>query len=45
MDSKGNRTKYTVDLMEKDAQGNFKRSIVKTLDPNEYNINLAEYLL
>jgi hypothetical protein len=23
----------------------FKRSIVKTLDPNEYNINVAEFLI
>jgi hypothetical protein len=23
----------------------FRRTIVKTLDPNEYNINVAEYLM
>jgi putative nucleotidyltransferase with HDIG domain len=35
-----------VDLKEKDeATGDFKRSIVKTLDPNEYNINVAEFLM
>ncbi len=45
VDSKGNKTKKTVDLMEKDEKGNFKRNIVKTLDPNQYKINLAEYLL
>jgi len=32
-----------VDLREMDEErGNYKRSIVKTLDPNEYNINIAE---
>jgi HD-GYP domain-containing protein (c-di-GMP phosphodiesterase class II) len=45
IDSKGNRTKQTVDLMERDENGNFKRNIVKTLDPNQYNISLAEFLL
>jgi hypothetical protein len=45
IDKDGNRTKNTVDLMEKDEQGNFKRNIIRTLDPNEYNVNLAEYLL
>jgi len=35
-----------VDLKETDgASGGFKRSIVKTLDPNEYNINVAEFLI
>jgi HD-GYP domain-containing protein (c-di-GMP phosphodiesterase class II) len=35
-----------VDLREMDeATRNFKRSIGKTLDPNEYNINVAEFLL
>ncbi len=35
-----------VDLKEKDdASGSFKRNIVKTLDPNEYNLNLAEFLM
>lgn len=34
-----------VDLMEKDMDGNFKKTIVKTLDPNKYGINLAEYIL
>lgn len=46
-DSHGNRvTGGTVDLAEIDkSSGKFKRSIVKTLDPNQYNINLAEYFL
>jgi len=34
-----------VDLTEKDEKGKYYRSIVKTLDPNKYKINLAEYLL
>ncbi len=34
-----------VDLTEKDANGNYHRTIIKTLDPNKYKINLAEYLL
>lgn len=35
-----------VDLREMDEMGkDFKRSIVKTLDPNEYNINVAEFLI
>jgi HD-GYP domain-containing protein (c-di-GMP phosphodiesterase class II) len=45
MDNKGEKTKNTVDLMEKNSEGNFKRSILKTLDPNVYKINLTEYLL
>ncbi len=36
---------YVVDLEEKDEKGKFIKSIYKTLDPNKYNINLAEYLL
>ncbi len=39
---KGNR----VDLREMDEETKgFRRSIVKTLDPNEYNINVAEFLM
>lgn len=35
-----------VDLTEKDeGTGEYKRSIIKTLDPNEYNINVAEFLI
>lgn len=46
VDSKGNRIKgSTVDLTEKNEQDVFLRSISKTLDPNKYKINLAEYLL
>jgi len=35
-----------VDLREVDGvSGEFKRSIVKTLNPNEYSINVAEFLI
>jgi HD-GYP domain-containing protein (c-di-GMP phosphodiesterase class II) len=34
-----------VNLTEKDETGRYFRSIIKTLDPNKYKINLAEYLL
>lgn len=40
------RKSQAVDLRETDeATGEFKRSIVKTLDPNEYNINVAEFFI
>jgi putative nucleotidyltransferase with HDIG domain len=35
---------YMVDLAEK-TDGQYKRSIIKTIDPNKYRINLAEYML
>jgi len=42
----GNRIKGTIiDLAEKSDKERYVRSIKKTLDPNKYNINLAEYLL
>jgi len=34
-----------VNLTERDDSGKYYRSILKTLDPNKYKINLAEYLL
>jgi len=35
-----------VDLREVDeGTRDFKRTIVKTVDPNEYNINVAEFLM
>lgn len=34
-----------VNLTEKDETGRYYRTVVKTLDPNKYKINLAEYLL
>jgi HD-GYP domain-containing protein (c-di-GMP phosphodiesterase class II) len=46
IDSNGNRLKGpVVSLAQKDETGRYLRTIVKTLDPNKYNINLAEYLL
>jgi putative nucleotidyltransferase with HDIG domain len=46
VDNKGARVKgAVVDLTEKDNQGDYMRTIVKTMDPNKYKINLAEYLL
>lgn len=36
---------HIVDLTEKDESDNYFRSIIKTMDPNKYKINLAEYLL
>jgi len=46
MDRQGNRVEgRVVDLTEKDEQDNYIRSIQKTMDPNKYKINLAEYLL
>lgn len=42
----GQRVEGTiVDLNEKLPDGTFARSISKTLDPNRYKINLAEYML
>jgi HD-GYP domain-containing protein (c-di-GMP phosphodiesterase class II) len=47
VDSSGKRLKEgrVVDLTERNPEGRYLRSIVKTLDPNKYKINLAEYLL
>jgi putative nucleotidyltransferase with HDIG domain len=46
IDNKGERVSGpVVNLTEKDDSGRYYRSIVKTLDPNKYKINLAEYLL
>ena len=40
------RKEKVADLTEMDGvSGEFKRSIVKTLDPNEYNINAAEFFI
>lgn len=44
-DEKGNPKKEVVDLIETDGAGRFKRSIVKTLDPNRYHINIAKYFI
>lgn len=46
VDKKGKRVKGpVVSLTEKDKNGRYLRSVTKTLDPNKYKINLAEYLL
>jgi HD-GYP domain-containing protein (c-di-GMP phosphodiesterase class II) len=46
INSKGEKVDgYIVDLTEKDQNSKFVRTIVKTMDPNKYKINLAEYLL
>jgi HD-GYP domain-containing protein (c-di-GMP phosphodiesterase class II) len=46
VDRNGKQTDGTiVSLTEKDAKGRYYRSIVKTMDPNKYKINLALYLL
>lgn len=46
IDDKGNRVKgNVVDLTQRNEQGDFVRTIAKTMDPNKYKINLAEYLL
>lgn len=45
-DNKGNRVESgVVDLAEKDAEDRYLRSVIKTMDPNKYKINLAEYLM
>lgn len=41
----GLKKNYLVDLSERTSDGQFKKSIIKRLDPNMYEINLAEYLL
>ena len=46
IDEKGSKVKgHIVDLTEKSEQDVFVRSITRTMDPNKYKINLAEYLL
>jgi HD-GYP domain-containing protein (c-di-GMP phosphodiesterase class II) len=46
VDSRGRRTEgQMIDLTEKDENDRYTRSIKKTMDPNKYQINLAEFLL
>jgi len=33
------------DLMERDEKGRYRRSILKTLDPMKYHIDIARYFL
>lgn len=42
---KGEVKKEVVDLTETDGSGHYKRSIVKTLDPFKYHIDIAKYFL
>jgi HD-GYP domain-containing protein (c-di-GMP phosphodiesterase class II) len=42
---KGNVKEEVVDLTETDGAGHYKRSIVKTLDPYQYHIDIAKYFL
>ena len=44
-DEKGGAKKELIDLVEKNGGNQFKRSIVKTLDPNKYHIDIAKYFL
>jgi HD-GYP domain-containing protein (c-di-GMP phosphodiesterase class II) len=42
-DERGGGRKEMVDLTETDSKGRFKRSIVKTLDPRKYHIDIIKY--
>ena len=42
---KGDAKKEVVDLIETDGAGRYKRTIVKTLDPYQYHIDIAKYFL
>jgi len=44
-DEKGDVKRSFVDLSEPSRAGAYKRSIVKTLDPNKYHIEIAEYFI
>jgi putative nucleotidyltransferase with HDIG domain len=44
-DEKGDAKKEVVDLTETDGKGQFKRSVIKTLDPYKYHIDIAKYFL
>jgi HD-GYP domain-containing protein (c-di-GMP phosphodiesterase class II) len=44
-DKKGFPKKEVVHLTETDGGNRFKRSIVKSLDPNKYHIDIAKYFL
>lgn len=46
VNSKGKKVDgFVVDLNEKTKDGRHIRSIVKTMDPNKYKLNLSEYVL
>lgn len=42
---RGTRRKEVVDLTETDEKGIFKRTIVKTMDPNKYHVDIMKYFL
>lgn len=44
-DQAGDVKKEVVDLTEGDGDGAYKRSIVKTLDPYKYHIDIAKYFI
>jgi HD-GYP domain-containing protein (c-di-GMP phosphodiesterase class II) len=44
-DGKRDVKKEMVDLTQRDGGGQFKRTIVKTLDPNKFHIDIAKYFL
>ena len=44
-DAKGDAKKELIDLTDTDSAGNYKWSIVKTLDPHKYHIDIAKYFL
>lgn len=44
-DKQGRAKKALADLTERNGRDGFKRSIVKTLDPNKYHIDIAKYFL
>jgi hypothetical protein len=37
--------KELIDLTETDGPNHFKRTIIKTLDPNKYHVDIAKYFL
>lgn len=46
IDGQGNRVKgFITDLTEKNERDEYIRTITRTMDPNKYGINLAEYLM
>ncbi len=45
-DSNGNQVEaFPADLSEKNPHGEYKRTIIKTLDADKWGVNIAEYLL
>jgi putative nucleotidyltransferase with HDIG domain len=44
-DAKGYVKKGVIDLTDRDGNSHFKWSIVKTLDPNKFHIDIAKYFL